>query len=501
MASKKIKERYVIGIDSSTTSTKAIAFNKAGKIVAVGQHSIPLNSPQPNYYEQNPDDWWNSTKKSLKKVTSLIDTELIDGIAIVNQRETFVPLDKNNKPLRSAIIWLDERCKDEVKPFSKKVGERKIHSISGKPADYAPVVYRLAWMKKHEKDLYKNIAMICDVHTYLSWKLTGNFTTSWASADPLGLYDLKKKEWSSEILKALNIKINQLPKTVPPGTLIGDVTKEIAKATGLKAGTPLFAGGGDGQAAGLGAKILSSDRAYLNLGTAVVLGIYGDELKINKAFRTMSSCSSNGYYYECSLRAGTFAVNWFIKDILKIDPTKNKKIFQALENEASAVDPGSEGLLHLPYLCGAMNPFWDINARAAFVGLSSSHNRGHMYRALLEGIAFEQLLALTAVEKTIGKKVRDLVVMGGGSGSSLWLQILADITGRNICIPVNKEISGLGAGMAAAVGAGWFNNFDTASAKMSGTEKILKPNLEIHKTYTKQFSVYRKIYEALKSLK
>ncbi len=312
----KNQESYVIGIDSSTTSTKIMVLNKKGEVITQVQESIPLFSPQANYYEQDANDWWLSTQKALKKISRNINTENIIALAISNQRETFVPLDKNGNTLRPAIIWLDERCKDEVELFSQKVGKTKIHKITGKPVDYAPVVYRLAWMKKNEQNLFKKIHMICDVNTYLVQKLSGSFKTSRASADPLGLFDLKNKRWSTLILNALELKEDQFPVTYCPGTVIGKVCKKASKLTRLSENTLIIAGSGDGQAAGLGANALSSERAYLNLGTAVVAGVYGADYKISNAFRTMFSCSEKGYYYECSLRAGTFAIDWFIKKII-----------------------------------------------------------------------------------------------------------------------------------------------------------------------------------------
>ena len=211
------RESVVVGLDCSTTSIKAIAIDKKGIVIAFAQESIPIFSPKPHYYEQDPDDWWISAQKVLRKLTHQINPQRIIAITISNQRETFVPLNINGNALRPAIIWLDERCKDEVESFSKIIGKNKIHRITGKPVDYAPVVYRLAWMKKHEPDRFKNIHMICDVHAYLVWKLTQAFKTSWASADPLGLFDLKNKRWSPLILNALELKENQLPQTYRPG--------------------------------------------------------------------------------------------------------------------------------------------------------------------------------------------------------------------------------------------------------------------------------------------
>jgi Sugar (pentulose and hexulose) kinases len=494
------RESLVIGLDCSTTGTKAITFDRKGKVVAYAHEVIQLFSPKPHYYEQDPNDWWISTQKALRKITRQISPERISALAVSNQRETFVPLNKNGNCLRPAIIWLDERCKDEVESFSQKIGKNKIHRITGKPADYAPVVYRLSWMKKHEPELFKNIGMICDVHTYIVWKLTNAFKTSWASADPLGLFDLKNKKWSPIILNALELKENQLPEAYRPGTILGRVSKEASKLIGLSIDTSVVAGGGDGQSAGTGANALTPERAYLNLGTAVVAGVYGKWYRISKAFRTMGSCSESGYYYECSLRAGTFAIDWFIKNVLKIDPLKQSDIYRRLEKEAQQVSAGSDGLLHLPYLCGAMNPYWDINARGAFVGLSSFHNRGHMYRSILEGIAFEQLFAINAVEKSIGTGVNDFVIIGGGATNNLWCHILADIIGRNICIPENTEASALGAAIAAAVGAGWYRTFKDATHEMTGIKKIIKPEEHNHKKYQQLFAAYKRIYPSLKKI-
>jgi sugar (pentulose or hexulose) kinase len=496
---KNKRAKYiVIGLDCSTTAAKAIAFNENGKVIAQASESISLFSPQPEWYEQDANSWWTSSQRALKKITNMIDSSRIAALAISNQRETFVPLNKNGKVLRHAIIWLDERCKNEVEPFAQKIGKDRIHKITGKPPDYAPVVYRLAWMKKYEPVLFKQIGMICDVHTYLNWKLTGEFKTSWASADPLGLFDLEKKKWSPEVLNILGLKEHQLPGTYCPGTILGKLSPEAIKSTGLNPETLIVAGGGDGQCAGLGSSVLTSERAYLNLGTAVVAGVYGKQYKTSKAFRTMAACSERGYYYECSLRAGTFAIDWLIEKILKINKLKQSEIYIKLEKEAEQIEPGSNGLMHLPYLCGAMNPYWDVNAKGAFIGLSSSHNRGNFYRSILEGIAFEQLFAINAVEKYIGTRIKEFIAIGGGASSNLWLSIISDITGIEVCIPETMEASALGAAISASIGAGWYNSFEQAAKEMTRIKARIQPNKINYKKYQKLFLNYKKLYPALK---
>jgi xylulokinase len=497
-ANQAAGKNLVVGMDCSTTATKAIAFDKKGRVAAAASAANPLSSPKPGYYEQKAGDWWLSAQKALRILTSRINPESIAALAISNQRETFVPLDEYGRSVRPAIVWLDERCRSEVASFSRIIGKARIHRITGKPIDYAPVAYRLAWMKKQEPDLYKRIHRICDVHTYLTWKLTGHFRTSWASADPLGLFDIRQRMWSPCILHALELEENQLPEVYGPGSHLGKTTKRAAELTGLIPGTPIIAGGGDGQAAGLGVNALSTESAYLNLGTAVVAGIYGQQYKTSPAFRTMSSCAESGYYFECSLRAGTFAVDWLIKSILKIDPQRQPGIYRQLEREARTVAAGSDGLLFLPYLCGAMNPYWDMSARGAFAGLSASHHRGHMYRSILEGIAFEQLFAILSVEKAIDRKVHNLIAIGGGAASDLWRHIFADITGKNICIPKHTEASALGAAIAAAVGAGWYPSFQEAADAMTGILKTIPPNVDSHRKYQEIFPIYKRLYSCLK---
>jgi sugar (pentulose or hexulose) kinase len=490
----------VISIDSSTTTTKAIAWDALGKNIAEGSSPVPLISPKSNYYEQNPGDWWHSTVLALQKLTHQIDKERITSLAIANQRETFVALNKDGKPIRPAIIWLDERCKEQVDKFARIIGEDRIHQISGKPKDYAPVVYRLAWMKEHESHLFRKVFKFCDVHTYLVYNLTGQYKTSWASADPLGIFDLENKTWSSDILRQLEIIPDQLPESFCPGTVLGQVTRDAAKATGLKTGTPVVAGGGDGQAAGLGVNALVPKRAYLNLGTAVVSGMFAKDYVIDRAFRTITSCSKSGYYCETSLRAGTFLIDWFLQKVLKINPVQQLNIYQNLEEEAKQIPMGSEGLLILPYWNAVMNPYWDPYARGCIIGLSSSHHRGHLYRAILEGIAMEQSLATEYVEQAVGGKIQEFALIGGGAKSALWRQIIADTCGKRIIRMASEEASSLGAGISAAVAAGWFSSFEEAAKTMTRVKDITKPIPQNVKRYLDLLAIYREIYPGIQGI-
>jgi sugar (pentulose or hexulose) kinase len=496
----------VVGLDASTTATKAIAWSPEGKSVAEGRAPCRMFSPKPNYYEQDPADWWRAACDALRQMTASIEPARIVAISISNQRETFAPFDAEGKPVRMGMVWLDERARHLVDELASMLGSdaggvARIHQISGKPVDVIPVSNRIYWMLKEEPELHARAAMFADVHGFLVHKLTGRYATSWASADPLGLFDNAAKCWSAEILAAIGIDATRLPVAERPGSVLGQVSPQAAALTGLKAGTPVVAGGGDGQLAGLGAGALSPDTAYLNIGTALVSGVHGKAYRNSSAWRTMGSPTGEGYYYESCLRGGTFTVSWFLETICAGEVGSNAEKLSGLEQQAAEIPPGSNGLLMLPYWQGVMSPYWDSAARGAFLGLSGAHGRGHMYRALMEGMAFEQDLCTRAVEDELGISVARFIGIGGGAASNVWRQIFADVTGKAVARSATDEASSLGAAMCAAVGARWYDGYSSAVKAMAGRIiAVSQPRPASHDHYQRLFEVYRQIYPALKPL-
>jgi xylulokinase len=312
------------------------------------------------------------------------------------------------------------------------------------------------------------------------------------------LFDLQAREWSPQLMEALELSPERLPRLARPGSVIGHVSAEAAAGTGLEAGTPVVAGGGDGQAAGLGVNALTPSRAYLNLGTAAVSGIYSPEYRTGRAWRTMGSCSGEGYYFETSLRAGTFLVEWLVRQILQAAPG-DSEIYQRLEAEAERAPIGSQGLLTLPYWGAVMTPYWDPQARGCFIGLTGAHRLGHLYRSVMEGIALEQALVTAMVEKDTGTRVEQFVAIGGGAASNLWRQILADATGKTVLRSETVEASSLGAAICAAVGAGWFPSARAAAEAMCGRiTRETQPVAQHARRYGELLAIYREIYPRLK---
>jgi xylulokinase len=501
-----MSEPVVIGVDASTTAVKAIAWTASGAAVAEGRAPVAMTSPVPNYYEQDAADWDAAAITALRGVTSAIDADRIAAVSIANQRETFAPIGADGTALRAGMVWLDERARDLVDDLADAIGYEadgtsRLHRICGKPVDVIPVHNRILWMLRTEPDLHRRTVMFADVQGYLVHALTGRWATSWSSADPLGLFDNEAKRWSPEILAAVGIDESRLPAAERPGSVLGVVSAAAAAATGLKAGTPVVAGGGDGQVAGLGCAALGEGTAYLNIGTALVSGVFGRDYRISKSWRTMGSPTGDGYYFESCLRGGTFTVGWFVDKVCGVDARVDPGIFARLEAEADAVPIGSEGLVLLPYWQGVMAPYWNANARGLWLGLSGAHTRAHMYRALMEGLALEQAFCTDLAEQELGTRVDSYIAIGGGASSALWRRIFADASGRVVQSSATVEATSLGAGMAAAVGAGWFSTFEDAAAGMRGAIVAeTAPDPARRDRYREVAAIYRELYPRLEPL-
>jgi sugar (pentulose or hexulose) kinase len=495
-------QTLVIGIDLSTTTCKAIAWAADGTLVAQGRAPLSLERPGVTAYEQHPEQWWLAAQEALKALAPLIAGQEIAAVAIVNQRETVVVTDAEDRLLRPAILWLDERRKGEVAALAEKVGCERLHAITGKPLDWSPAIYSLAWMARAEPDLFRRIRHVYDPHAWLVRKLTGEFATSWASADPFGAFDITHHCWSDEVLQALPLALDAgcFAVAVAPGSVIGRVTPLAAQLTGLPVGIPVVAGGGDGQAGGLGVGVVSAGTAYLNLGTAIVSGVYASAPRVDKAFRTMCAIDRQGYVLETSLRSGTLLINSLVRQFFGMNPVTQPECLLRLEAEASDVVHGSAGLILLPYWNGVMNPYWDQDARGCVLGLSPDHGRAEIYRALLEGIALEQALATQRLVEATGEPVDVFVAIGGGASSKLWCQIIADITDRPVVRAITQEASSLGAGIAAAVGAGLYADFASAAHAMTQGGETLLPDPAQRDFHRELLALYVDLYPRLRDL-
>lgn len=495
-------EPYVVGIDSSTTSAKAIVWDLRGAPVSEGRAEIPWQRPARGQYEQRPDDWWSACCAALRAAVAGIPGRRIAAVAVANQRETVAFLDARMQPVRPAMLWCDERGREQVARVAEHPGAALVHRVTGKPVELCPALYRILWLHDEDRESFSRAEHLVDVQGYLNWRLSGTLITSWASADPFGLFDMRRFTWSEELQRALDLAPSSFSPLVAPGTPIGAITPEAAEACDLPAGTPVIAGAGDGQAAGLGAAALGPGRAYCNLGTAIVAGVQTIHYRADPAFRTMTSCVPGAYICETLLRTGTSLVSWFVQ---QFGPRDERGPLQGaetlLETDAARVGPGAEGLVLLPHWNAAGTPHWDVEARGAMIGWTPAHGRAHFYRAILEGLAMELRLSVDGIAEVTGEPITTLVLTGGGARSPLWRQIVADVTGRRAILVESTELTCLGAGMLAAAGAGLFPDAPAAARAMTRDVGSLEPDEQARATYNALFErAYRPLYSTLRPL-
>jgi xylulokinase len=296
----------------------------------------------------------------------------------------------------------------------------------------------------------------------------------------------------------LGLDAQRLPSLYAPGEVIGNLSADVATALGLPQSVLVIAGAGDGQAAALGAGI-SGERAYLNLGTALVSGVESAEYRRDRAYRTLYSASRGAYLLETDLKGGTFTLGWLIEKWLKQRGVSDAEILKQLESKAAVLARGADGLMVVPYWNGVMNPYWDDDATGIVVGFRGEHGPEHLYRAILEGLAFEQRLHSRAVEASLGAEISEFVIMGGGAKSQLFCQILADVLNRKLVLSSTLEATALGAGMLAAVGAGMYASTRDATGKMASTREMFVPGPASGFYETLYERVYKSLYPALQS--
>lgn len=488
--------KLVLGVDSSTTGCKVIAWNAEGEPVAEGRAAIPLLTPEPGAYEQDGEDIWLALLDAGRRAVQDLGprADLVESIAITHQRETCLLTDAHGTPLAPALVWMDARCTLDVANAARDLGIDFLHMTTGKVPCTTPSFYKMLGLLRRRPELRELRPYFLDVHGFLARRLVGDFVTSLASADPTGMVAMQQRAYSPELLGYLGVTEAQMARLVEPGQVIGGLRPDVAAALGLRAGLPVVAGAGDGQAAGLGAGV-SGSSAYLNLGTAVVCGRLSSRYLIDRGYRTLYGAAPGTFFLEGDLKAGTFLVNWLVGTLLGASPDEQAARIQRLDADAARLPPGSDGLLLLPYWCGVMNPHWDDDATGAILGLRGEHGPAHLFRAIIEGLALETRLHLEKLEQA--GAIDELVVMGGGARSDLFCQVVADVTARRVVRSASGEATCLGAGILAATAAKLYPSLDDATRAMTRRSDVFSPG-PAGAFYDELYrQAYRPLYPAL----
>jgi xylulokinase len=487
--------KYYLGIDVSTTSTKALLIDETGRVIGVASADYNYETPQPLWSEQDPEIWWQATQISVQsalKKSNLVPNDVM-GIGLTGQMHGLTPLGEGGEILRPAILWNDQRTGAECDQIRQMVGRQRLIQITGNDALTGFTAPKILWMKNHEPELFSKLRHILLPKDYIRFKLSGEYATDRAGASGTILFNLAQRDWSSEVLVALGIDPNWLPKTHEGTALTGRVSSEAARATGLTPGTPVFGGGGDQAAAAVGTGAVVEGIVSLSLGTSGVVFASADRPIIEPEGRLHAFCHSlpGKWHLMGVMLSAAGSLRWHR------DTFQPGMSFDDLVAQAAQIPPGSEGLIFLPYLTGERTPYPDPLARGAFVGLTVRHSLSHLTRSVLEGVAFG-LRDSFELMKTIGlAEVSQVRVTGGGAKSALWRQILADVLGVELVTVSSLEGAAYGAALLAASGAGVFPDVPTACAKTIQITGANQPGTASAR-YQELYPLYRELYPALR---
>ncbi len=487
---------YTIGIDVSTTATKALLMDERADIVAVSAHGYPFETPRPLWSEQDPALWWEATVKSLRQVLqdSGVDPREIQGIGLTGQMHGLVLLDEAGEVLRPAILWNDQRTGSQCETIRARLGRRELIRITGNDAQTGFTAPKILWVREHEPEHFSRIHQILLPKDYIRYRLTGVFATDRAGAGGTLLLDLETRDWSPTVLAALGIPPRWLPRTHEGPEVTGQITQEAAQLTGLRPGIPVVAGGGDQAAQAVGVGAVEEGIVALTLGTSGVVfatvdrPVYEPEGRVH-AFP--HAVPGKWHLMGVMLSAGG-SLRWYRDTLAPGQP------YEQLLAPAEAVPPGSEGLLFLPYLTGERTPHSDPLARGAFVGLTVRHTQPHMTRAVLEGVAFGLRDGFALMQEAGLGQVRQVRISGGGARSPLWRQILADVLATELVTVNTTEGAAYGAALLAGVGVGLWPDVVTAcrqGIRITGTTAPRSENVE---GYRLLYPLYRDLYSALR---
>ena len=487
--------RAFIGIDSSTTSTKAIIIDEKGEILSVSSSEYGFETPFPLWSEQSPDLWWHAAKESIKESIkkASIEPSQIEGIGLTGQMHGLVILDANGEVIRPAILWNDQRTQKQCDQIREVIGEPEFIQITGNDALPGFTAPKILWVKEEEPQSYARIKHILLPKDYLRYKMTSKFAIDRAGGAGTVLFDLKKRDWSREVIEALGFDQEWFPPTFEGTQLTGTITKEAAEEMGLIEGTPVFGGGGDQAAAAVGTGAVEEGIVSISLGTSGVVFATTDSPFIDPEGRLHAFCHAvpNKWHLMGVMLSAAGSLRWFR------DTFKKGSNFDELAAGAGNISPGSDGLLFMPYLMGERTPYPDPLARGGFVGITVRHTFDHFTRAVLEGVAFGLKDSFELMKNAGLENITQVRVTGGGVKSSIWRQIIADILNVEIVMVSSEEGAAFGAALLASTGAGVYKSVEQACQKTIRISEKVMPG-PANSIYEKLYVEYRSLYPSLK---
>jgi xylulokinase len=486
-------QNQLLGIDIGTSACKVAVFDEKGKVLAGSNKPYRVYYPKDGWVEQDPNEWWGAICEGIREVLSAegVLAHCIRGIGIDGQSWSVIPVNKAGEVLCRTPIWMDTRARDICRRIKEQVGEEAIFQVAGN--DFLPsyCTPKMIWLKEERNDIYRQTYRFLQSNSYIAYKLTGVMSQDYSQGYGIHFFHMSTLTYDTTLAKELGLSADMLPDLYPCDAIIGKVTTEAARLTGLPEGLPVVAGGLDAACGALGAGVYQTGQTQEQGGQAGGMSICTDQVLAHKKLILGTHVVPGQWLLQGGTVGGGGTLKWFQREL----GTGNS--FDELTAEAANIPAGAEGVIFLPYMAGERSPIWDPDAKGVFYGLSYDKTRGHMIRALLEGVAYSLEDNIQTAEET-GIEIGILNAIGGASNSVLWTQIKADVTGRTIQVPMSDTATTLGAALLAGVGCGMYQDYRNAVEQTIVITRYHEPNWERHKIYKHYMQLYKELYTDLR---
>ncbi len=481
-----------IGIDLGTSSVKLLAMNENGEVLKVVNKEYLIYFPHSGWSEQNPLDWYDKTIEGLEELLSNIDKSKVASIGVAGQMHGLVILDENDNVIRNAILWNDGRTAKQTKYLNEKIGVENLSKYTANIAFAGFTAPKILWVKENEPENFDKIRKIMLPKDYITYKLTGVFSTDYSDASGTLLLDVKNKKWSDEMIDICQIKKEYLPKLYESYDIVSNLDKNLAKKIGLSNDVKIIAGTGDNAGAAIGTATIGNGSCNISLGTSGTIFISNDSFCVDSQNALHSFDHSNGKYHllACMLSAAS-CNKWWLEDILKSDNYNDE--------QKNINKLGENNVFYLPYLMGERSPHNDSDIRSTFIGMSMDTTREDMTQAVLEGVVFALRDSLE-IARSLGIEIKKTKICGGGAKSLLWKQMIANILNVEVEVIENEEGPSYGVAILGAVACGEFDNIENATNELVNVVDVVKPDVELVLKYQEKYEFFKKIYPSIKDL-
>lgn len=481
-----------VGIDLGTSAVKLLLMDGEGKIQKIVSREYPLYFPHPGWSEQKPEDWYEQVMDGMKELIAEADKSKVAGISFGGQMHGLVILDKEDQVIRPAILWNDGRTYEECDYLNNVIGKEKLSEYTANISFTGFTAPKILWVKNKEPENFKKIVKIMLPKDYIAYKLTGVNCTDVSDASGMLLMDVKNRRWSKEMCEICGISEEMLPKLYESYECVGTVKPEIARELGIPETVKVAAGAGDNAAAAVGTGTVGDGMCNISLGTSGTIFISSEKFGVDKNNALHAFAHADGHYHlmGCMLSAASCNKWWMDEIIGTSDYGAEQKKIGAL---------GENHVYFLPYLMGERSPHNNPNARGTFIGMTMDTTRADMTQAVLEGVAFA-LRDSFEVAKSLGIKIEQTKICGGGAKSPLWKKMIASILNLKVDVIESEEGPALGGAMLAAVACGEYKNVEEAAAKIVRIVDTVEPEEELVKKYDERYQQFRQIYPACKPL-